>query len=150
MNEEEKRILHGLYYDTEMVGERRLVSSGEILWLAASPLPQGRKWRNEKGGYKSLNNESDKHLAGIGLTSAASQRPIRYLSEQGYLTYQIKANLFDVAVTASGADIARKLDSWKGRADLWYQENKNGILWFFVTIAVSAITSILVNVLTKK
>lgn len=150
MNDEEKRVLYGLYYDREMIDEMILLRSGEILWLAATPIPHGKNWRNKKGEYQSVDKKSDNYFAQIAQTSAAAQRHLRYLRARGYINYKIEGDWFHVSVTDSGADIARKLDTKIGRADLWYKDHRDGILWFFVTIAISAITAILVSIATKK
>lgn len=111
MNKEEERILHGLYYHREMIGEEMMFTASEINWLKNTSIPNGRKWKGEDGRLKSIEIPNEDYLASIGATSAAAKRPLAYLQEAGYITYKKDANYFRIAVTGTGADLARELDT---------------------------------------
>jgi hypothetical protein len=143
MNKEEEKILHGLYFNREIVGEDVPYSPSEINWLIKSSIENGKKWRGKDGNLQSIYNESDDYLGSIGATSAAAQRPLSYLQDAGYIIYKKDSNYFRIAVTGKGADIARELDTRMGRFNLIYKKNKDGILWFIATVLVSLITTLL-------
>jgi len=141
MNKQEARIIHGLYFHREMVGESIPYSANEIAWLAQVKIPETRNWQKADGKLHSVENKSDDYLASVGATSAAAQRPLRYLHETGFIQYQTEHGQLRISVTAAGADIARELDTWYGRANLLYKNHKEGLLWFLATVLVSLITS---------
>jgi len=143
MNKEEEKILHGLYFNREIVGEDVPYSPSEINWLIKSSIENGKKWRGKDGKLQSIYNESDDYLESIGATSAAAQRPLSYLQDAGYIIYKKDSNYFRIAVTGKGADIARELDTRIGRFNLIYKKNKDGIFWFIATVLVSLITTLL-------
>jgi len=143
MNKEEEKILHGLYFNREIVGEDVPYSPSEINWLIKSSIENGKKWRGKDGKLQSIYNESDDYMESIGATSAAAERPLSYLQDAGYINYKKDSNYFRIAVTGKGADIARELDTRIGRFNLIYKKNKDGILWFVATVLVSLITTLL-------
>lgn len=143
MNKEEARILHGLYHHREIVGEELPYSAGETNWLANTPIPEGKLWLGDDGKLKSLETKSENYLASIGATSAAAGRPLAYLQAAGYITYKKDSNCFRIAVSGSGADLARELDSFWGRINVLYKNNKDGVLWFIATVLVSLITTLI-------
>jgi hypothetical protein len=149
MNIEEKKILYGLYYNREIVGEEVPYSPSEINWLIKFPLKKGKEWRGNDGKLQSIYNKNDNYLESISSTSAASERPLAYLQEAGYIRYKKDSNLFRIAVTGKGADIARDLDTKVGRLNLWYKNNKEGVLWFITTALISMITAVLVSIIIK-
>ncbi|MCL5884074.1 MAG: hypothetical protein M1377_01775 [Deltaproteobacteria bacterium] len=150
MNKEEEKILHGLYYNREIVGEEVPYSPSEINWLIKSSLKKGREWRGNDGKLQSIYNENDNYLESIGATSAAAERPLTYLQEAGYIRYKKDSNYFRVAVTGKGADYARDLDTLTGRINIWYKNKKDGILWFIISVLVTIITAILVSLITNS
>lgn len=143
MNKEEERILHGLYYHREIVGEEMIYSASEINWLKNTSIRNGRKWKGEDGRLKSIEIPNEDYLASIGATSAAAKRPLAYLQEAGYITYKKDANYFRIAVTGTGADLAREFDTFWGRANLRYKRHKNGVLWFLAASLIFIITQLL-------
>jgi hypothetical protein len=46
-------------------------------------------------------------------------------------------------VTFAGADRAIRLHSRRGRVDLWYKENKDGIVGLGITVLISFATALL-------
>jgi hypothetical protein len=143
MNKEESRILHGLYYHREIVGEELPYTAGEINWLANRPISKGREWLGIDGKPKSLETENENYLASIAATSAAASRPLAYLQSMGYITYRKDANFFRISVTGTGADFARELNTFWGRANILYMKHKNGVLWFLATVLISVVTTLL-------
>jgi len=148
MNKEEARILHGLYYYREMIGEEMTYTANEIKWLAKNSICNGKSWASD-GKLKSVEDKSEDYLASISATSAASARPLTYLKEAGYIFFRKDANVFRISVTGPGADLARQLHTPWGQLNVWYKKHKDGILWFFVTVSVSIVTTILTNKYTK-
>lgn len=143
MNMEEARLLHGLYYHREIVGEELPYSAAELNWLVQTPIPNGKQWLGEDGKLKSIETMADDYLASIGATSAAAGRPLAYLEASGYIKYRKDANFFRIAVTAIGADLARELDTRLGRINILYKKHKDGVLWFLATVLISLITALL-------
>jgi hypothetical protein len=143
MNKEEKRILHGLYYHREMIGEEMMFTASEINWLKKTPIPKGRKWKGEDGRLKSIEIPNENYLASISATSAAATRPLAYLQEKGYITYKKEAHYFRIAVTVAGADLARELNTFWGRKNITYKEHKDGVLWFLALGLLSLIVAFL-------
>lgn len=134
-------MLHGLYYHREIVGEALKYSAAEINWLVHTRIPRTRLWVDAEGKLKSKEVSGDDYLMSIGATSAQSTRPLAYLEEAGFIKYGRMAGVFKIQVTAKGAEIARQLDSWMGRRELWYSEHRDGVLGLLLTIAVSVITA---------
>lgn len=143
MNTEEARLLHGLYYHREIVGEELPYSAAELNWLVETPIPKGKRWLGDDGKLKSIETKADNYLASIGATSAAAGRPLAYLEASGYIKYRKDANFFRIAVTGSGADLARELDTRLGRINIIYKKHKDGVLWFLATVLTSLITTLL-------
>lgn len=144
MNRAEAKILHGLYFHRKMVGEEVIYSASELKWLAQASFSAGRNWQGEDGKLKSFESDGQDYLARIGATSTDAQRPIRYLEASGYITCSSSGG-FRIAITAKGADLARELDSWYGRLNILYRENKDGVFWLVVTVLVSVITTLVTN-----
>lgn len=142
MNQEEARLLHGLYYHREIVGEELPFTAAELNWLVNTSIPEGKKWKGEGGKLKSLESDADDYLAGIGATSAAASRPLAYLQSHGYIRYKKGSNFLRIAVTGAGADVARELDTFWGRVNLLYKRHKDGVLWLLATVLVSLITTL--------
>ena len=143
MNAVEARLLHGLYYNREIVGEALPYTAAELNWLVNASIPNGKGWRGEDGILKSVDIKADNYLASIGATSAAAERPLAYLEAHGYISYAKDSGYFRIAITGRGADVARELDTRLGRFNLLYKKHKDGVLWFVATILVSLITALL-------
>ena len=142
MNKEEAQILHGLYYHREIVGEELPYTAAEINWLVHTSIPKGRKWLGPDSKLKSIENETDNYLLTISATSAAAGRPLAYLQACGYITYKKDGGFFRIAVTGTGADLARELDTFWGRANVLYKKHRDGVLWFAATVLVSLVTTL--------
>lgn len=141
MNSAEAKVLHGLYFHRQMIGEEMTYSAAELKWLAEVSFEEGRNWQGQDGKLHALESKNDDYLARLGATSADAQRPIRYLEAAGYITCS-DAGGFLISVTAKGADMARELDSWLGRLNILYKKNKDGVIWLIATVLVSLITTL--------
>ena len=70
-----------------------------------------------------------------------------YLEAAGYINWPDK-DILRVSVTAMGADTARELDTWHGRANIFYRKQKEGVLWFVATVLVSLLTTLISRAVT--
>jgi hypothetical protein len=52
-------------------------------------------------------------------------------------------------VTFAGADRAIRLHTRRGRADLWFRDNKDGVFGFITTVFVSFVTALVVVLLMR-
>jgi len=143
MNKEEEQILHGLYYDRQVVGEEMIYAAKEINWLANTPISKGREWRNSDGKCKSIEEKKEDWLASICATGAVALKRLSYLQTSGYITFKKEGDYFRITVTGSGADLARELDTFWGRRNIQYKKHKDGVLWFIATVLVSLITTLI-------
>lgn len=144
MNTEEKRLLHGLYFHREMIGEGMIYSAEELAWLARTPIPHGRRWQTDDGKLQKVQGTGQGNwLTEYSALTAQAMRPLKYLHDAGYIRIET-GRLGDssrIAVTKEGADLARELDTRFGRFSLWYKENKDGVLGLLITVLVSALTA---------
>ena len=62
MNKTEAKILHGLYFHREMIGEEMIYSAAEINWLANVSFGEANNWQNSEGHLQSLETENDDYL----------------------------------------------------------------------------------------
>ena len=141
MNSDEAKILHGLYFHRQMIGEELHYSAGEIRWLTLHSFGEGKEWQRPDGTLNSFESGPDHQLALIGATSADAQRPVTYLLAAGYITCKNSVG-FRISVTAAGADLARELDSWLGRLNVLYKKHKDGVVWLTATVLVSLVTAL--------
>ena len=140
---DEDRILHGLYYHREAIDEDLQVSGEQILWLAMHPLQVGEAWE-ENGQLQSLDMEQFPAEIRSKLIAAKLELPLRYLQYRRLIKYtRCNDSTLSVAVTFAGADRAIRLHTRRGRMDLWYRENKDGMLGLVTTVAISMITALL-------
>ncbi len=123
-------------------------TANEMKWLAKNSICNGKNWASD-GKLKWVEDKDEDYLASISATSAASARPLAYLQEAGFISFKKEANVFRISVTGAGADLARQLHTPWGQLNVWYKKHKDGILWFFVTVVVSIVTTILTNKYTK-
>jgi hypothetical protein len=140
---DEDRILHGLYYHREAIDEDLQVTGEQILWLAMHPLSEGGTWEND-GQLQSLDVEQFPAEIRGKLIAAKLELPLRYLQYRRLIKYVKQRDATNiVAVTFAGADRAIRLHSRRGRLDLWYKENKDGILGLVITALVAFVTALL-------
>lgn len=141
--DDEDRILHGLYYYRENIDEDVQVSSNELLWLAMHPLRDGAAW-NKDGKLQSLDAAEFPEDIRSKLLTAKLELPLRYLQYRRLIKYARRSDgMLHAAVTFAGADRAIRLHTRRGRMDLWYRENRDGIAGVAITIGVSFVTALI-------
>lgn len=148
MRKSELKVLHGLHYIREVVNDSLPFSADEIYWLTKHSFKEGKKWR-AKNSLNKLEAEGADYLEKHAKTSFEVNKILSYLQSKGYITYQKHSNFFRVAVTGSGADIAREADTGCGRINIWYKEHKTGILGLIITVLISVITSYATTTISK-
>jgi hypothetical protein len=141
--DDEDRILHGLYYYRENIDEDVQVSSNELLWLAMHPLRDGEAWFKD-GTLQSLDASEFPEDIRAKLLTAKLELPLRYLQYRRLIKYARRSDgMLYAAVTFAGADRAIRLHTRRGRLDLWYRENRDGIVGVTITILISLVTAVI-------
>src|ERR1700676_1989929 len=147
--DDEDRILHGLYYYRENIDEEVPVSGEQVLWLAMHSLREGESWSRE-GQLQDVDTSAFPDEIRSKLVTAKLELPLRYLQYRRLIKYTRRNDaMLSIAVTFAGADRAIRLHTRRGRMDLWYREQKDGILGMFTTIVVSFVTALVVVLLTR-
>lgn len=143
MKRVELKVLHGLYFSRESVGDAPPFKATEVYWLANKSFKEGKdNWRAENGQLQTLEAEGDQALDRHTKTLAEVNKILAYLQSKGYITYQRNGpEFFNISVTGSGADIARDADTPWGRANICYKDHKTGILGLIITILISVATA---------
>jgi hypothetical protein len=150
IRDDEDRILHGLYYYRENIDEDVQVSSDELLWLAMHPLQDGEAWHKD-GKLQSLNASEFPEDIRAKLLTAKLELPLRYLQYRRLIKYARRSDgMLYAAVTFAGADRAIRLHTRRGRLDLWYRENKDGIVGVTITVLISVVTALLTVLVVIK
>jgi hypothetical protein len=141
--DDEDRILHGLYYYRESIDEDVQVSSEQLLWLAMHPMRDGEAWHNN-GKLQRLDASEFPEEIRSKLITAKLELPLRYLQYRRLIKYARRSDgMLYVAVTFAGADRAIRLHTRRGRLDLWYRENKDGIVGVTITVFVAFMTALI-------
>jgi len=147
---DEDRILHGLYYFRESIDEDIAVTGEQILWLAMHPLREGENWSAE-GRLQSIDTAAFPAEILSKLAVVKLELPLRYLEYRRLIKYtKRKDAAFSVAVTFGGADRAIRLHTRRGRMDLWYREQRDGILGIAATVLVSFLTALITVVVMMR
>lgn len=142
MNQEEKKILHGLYYHRLAIGESITYAANELGWLVKASYSQGKDWTGKDGRLKTLKVADECWPSEQSLFTNRAYRPLTYLHDAGYIFMSASSFLLpSIQVTREGADLARELGTRHGRCGLWYKEHKDGLLGLLITILVSALTA---------
>jgi hypothetical protein len=141
--DDEDRILHGLYFYRENIDEDVQVTSEQLLWLAMHPLREGDAWRRD-GKLQSLDASAFPEDVRAKLLTVKIELPLRYLQYRRLITFARRSDgTIYAAVTFAGADRAIRLHTWRGRADLWYREHRDGIFGVSITVLTALITALL-------
>jgi hypothetical protein len=147
---DEDRILHGLYYHREAIDEDIHVTGEQILWLAMHPLEEGPAWDRD-GQLQSLDVEQFPADIRTKLLAAKLELPLRYLQYRRLIKYAKQRDATNIlSVTFAGADRAIRLHSRRGRMDLWYKENKDGILGLGITVLIAFVTALLTVLIFRR
>ena len=148
--DDEDRILHGLYYYRESIDEDVQVSREQLLWLAMHPLQEGEAWHKD-GNLQSLDASEFPDEIRTKLITAKLELPLRYLQYRRLITYARRSDgMFYAAVTFAGADRAIRLHTRRGRMDLWYRENKDGVVGMTITVLISLVTALITVLVVSK
>jgi hypothetical protein len=140
--DDEDRILHGLYYYRENIDEDVQVSSEQLLWLAMNPLRDGEAWY-KNGKLQHLDASEFPEEIRAKLITAKLELPLRYLQYRRLIKYARRSDgMLYAAVTFAGADRAIRLHTRRGRLDLWYRENKDGIVGVTTTVFIAFVTAL--------
>ncbi|MDD2772316.1 MAG: hypothetical protein PHP45_01310 [Elusimicrobiales bacterium] len=152
MNDEEKKVLHGLYFDMG-VGNPICIKSGEILWLINASMPEGKTWKIKDEKRKSFDIKIDNFREDYAHMHAISEKVLQYLTQEEFITCSKRGmfpeEYFEISVTSAGADFARELDSRFGRLNILYKDHRDGVFGLIITVFVSGIVSIITTMLTK-
>src|SRR5271168_3420571 len=141
--DDEDRILHGLYYYRESIDEDVQVSSEQLLWLAVHPLREGEAWHRD-GKLQRVDASEFPVEIRTKLITAKLELPLRYLQYRRLIKYARRSDgMLYAAVTFAGADRAIRLHTRRGRLDLWYRENKDGIVGVTITVLISLVTALI-------
>lgn len=147
MTSNEKRLLHRIYYLTEMVDSELLFKASELYWVLHASKSDSRSWRGVDGRLKKLEEGSSDWLASMVNTSHSVDKALSYLQSKGFISSKKENDMYRITVTGEGAEIARKLNSFWGEVDVLYKDHKDGALWFLATIAVAMITALITNLM---
>jgi hypothetical protein len=141
--DDEDRILHGIYYFRESIDEEMHATGVQLLWLAMRPLRDGEIWHKD-GHLQSVDTASFPAEIRSKLVTAKLELPLRYLQYRRLIKYtRFNETTFSIAVTFAGADRAIRLHTRRGRMDLWYRENKDGMFGLVITVAIAMLTALL-------
>jgi hypothetical protein len=141
--DDEDRILHGLYYYRENIDEDVQVSSEQLLWLAMHPLREGDEW-HRNGKLQRVDASEFPEEIRSKLITAKLELPLRYLQYRRLIKYARRSDgMLYAAVTFAGADRAIRLHTRRGRLDLWYRENKDGIAGVTITVFIAFVTALI-------
>jgi len=152
MNDPEKKILNGIFLDNQKVNDAVYYKASELNWLIENKLHKGNQWRDENGNFKSCEckeNEEEHYFCQLGILMDRIEKPLSYLNGKGFITSTRDNDSFHISITASGADVARKLQTRIGRIDLWYQTNKDSVIWLLITIITSAVVTIITSLIIE-
>ncbi len=146
MNDAEKKILNGIFHYNQVVNDAIYYKAAELNWLIENDLNKGNEWKKEGEGFKSCGdemNEGEANLCQLGELIHKIEKSLSYLNGKGFIEYKKNRDSFHINLTATGIDFARKLQTRIGRVNLWYQENKDSVIWLLITIITSMVVTII-------
>lgn len=138
-------ILLGIYNHWPRLDDSISLKTGELAWVVHHGLTE---WR-QKNGWKEVEYPSDKRSNDSYMDEPLTDRSrvakeLCILQANDCIEFEQPSGLdmmFEVQLLPNGLIRAEKLSSRTGKADLWYRENRNGIIGLAVTIIVSIITA---------
>lgn len=147
-------ILLGLYRLRPVLNDDLPLETGELAWL----LEHGADGWIEKNGRRKIEYSVDK-----GANESYLERPLKdkaslirelsSLSAKSCVSFEPPKGLdltFRLKLLPEGLLRAEKLNSCYGQIELWYSDHKGGVIGVLLTIAISAVTSIITTLLTGK
>src|SRR5260370_41579825 len=139
---DEDRILHGLHYFRESLDEEFMVTSEQILWLAARSFADGSGWYKD-GDLQGFDCSVIPIELRRKLLMSKFELPLRYLHYRRLIKLTPAGDeAVTVSVTFAGADRAMRLHTRVGRMELGYQEHRDGFFGVGVTARVSVCTAL--------
>jgi hypothetical protein len=126
----------------ESIDQEIRVSGEQILWLAMHPLREGTAWDRE-GLMQSVDTGEFPAEIRAKLIAAKLELPLRYLEYRRLIKLvRNRDATMNIAVTFAGADRAIRLHSARGRLDLWFRENRDGVFGLIIPMLISFLTSL--------
>jgi len=154
MTSDQKKILNGIFCNYPVVNEGICYDAPELNWLFKNKLSEGKNWRGDDNKFKmittGLTDKDGNYLDKIGKLQYRILKSLSYLKGKGYIDYEKDQYRYRILLTAEGYEIAKRLQTYWGRIDLWYRRNKDGIIWFLLTVLTSAIVTIITSIIIHK
>ena len=114
------------------------------------PLQEGVAWERD-GQLQSLDVEQFPPEIRPKLIAAKLELPLRYLEYRRLIKHVKQSDATNIlTVTFAGADRAIRLHSRRGRMDLWYRENKDGVLGLGITVLISFVTALVTAIIFTR
>jgi hypothetical protein len=92
MNNKEGKVIHGLYFHHELIGNKVFYPLGAIAWVANAKFREGgRDWVRPKGGFNQQEisgSEQSKFFA----TNKEVVRILNHLKAREFIEYDVAAN----------------------------------------------------------
>lgn len=147
------KILLGLYKYHPVLDECLPLETGQIAWLMdndiddwiSEKLPKKYKYPADKGQNESYLDQPLKDKAKVikALSVLAAQNNISFVPPAA-VDFILRIKLLPAGLLR-----AEKLDSPFGKVELFYEDNKNGIIGLLLTAFVSAIVSLITTLLSR-
>lgn len=148
------KILLGIYNHRPILRDDVPYTIGELCWVVENG-PNG--WKT-KTAFKTIGyppnmgdldsaierHANDKNRVINELSILDAKNCIQFTAPTGI------DNHFRILLTPNGLLRAEKLSTRIGKIDLWYSENKHGILGLIVTILISITTAVITTIIVGK
>ena len=145
------KILLGIFNHWPRLDEPIKIESSELAWLLYNGLTN---WRVESGWQKirySLDDTSFFDLQSNDKSKVTKELSILKANECIYFDRPTGFDgFFQITLRPKGLIRAERLSSRLGKIELWYRENKNGILGLVVTVVVAIITAYITSKIVTK
>jgi len=99
MNISEKRLLHRIYFLTEMVEEDLLFEAPELYWILLANKSDAREWRATDGRLKRLEEGSSDWLTSMVNTARTVDRSLSYLQSKKFISLVKEDKRYRISVT---------------------------------------------------
>jgi hypothetical protein len=148
------RILLGLYRFRPVLDDDLPLDTGQLAWLLDNGV---KNWISSDGikryEYPAMEEKNetsyldrplrDKARVIKALSILTAKKQVSFVSPTGF------NSTFRIKLLSDGLLRAEKLDSYFGKLELLYTDNKNGIIGLLLTAIISAIVSLLTTILSK-
>ncbi len=148
------KILLGIYTRWKRLDEHIYLEAAELAWVAQNGI---KGWEKDDGWevirYPSDTGSAITHLEKPyeDLNSVAVEMSLLQATDCiEFVRPSCLKTMFRVTLLPCGFQRAVKLSSRKGRADLWYCDNRNGLFGLAITIIVSFVTALFTSMLAAK